>query len=140
VSEAASDPFRARWYYAGYEDAENWWIGGETREEAIAAGRQEYPEDSFWITCGSPMKHNLDVFYDDVHAVKCAFQNLNEDMFGEDDQGDPEAEWTQTQERDLARRLNETFAAWARENGHEKAYMLDLTPSEEIPALEEARP
>lgn len=126
--------FETRWYYAASEDAEHWYGAVATREEAIAAGRAEYPDEGFWVTAGTPMAHHLDVFDDDLDGVVCAFQNANEEMFGEDGQGDPENDWTDAQCKDLAARLNATFAQWARENRFDRAYMLDMAFGEHVPA------
>ncbi len=130
--------FLTRWYYAGSEDAEHWFVGGDTREAAIQAGRDHYDgeQEAFAISAGTPMRHQLDPFTDDVEGVINAFQNANEEMFGENGQGDPEVDWTDDQCRDLARRLNATFAEWAKDHGHDKAYMLDLSKGEIVPAQE----
>lgn len=122
----------SNWYYASSEDAEHWFGARATREEAIAAGRAEYPDQAFHITIGDKMMHQLDVFDNDLDSVVSAFQNTNEELFGEDGQGDPETEWSDAARRDLANRLNDTFAAWAREHGYDRAYMLDLRAGEMI--------
>jgi hypothetical protein len=132
MTMTANDDFPARWYYASHEDSECWWGAKSTREEAIEAGLGEYPDEPFWITAGTPMKYDLHVFDDDLEGVISTFQNRNEDLFGEDGQGDPETEWTNEQCRELATRLNATFADWAREHGFHKAYMLDLAAGEQI--------
>lgn len=126
--------FTPLWYYANSEDSEHWFGAKATREEAVAAGRAEYPGEPFWITAGTPMRHSLEPFDDDVDSVICAFQSANEELFGEDGQGDPETEWTDTACRDLAARLNATFAEWAREHRYDRAYMLDLAHGEQVPA------
>jgi hypothetical protein len=122
------------WYYAGSEDAEHWFGALATRDEAIAAGKADHGQDPFWVCFGCKMKHALDVFDDDLDGVTCAFENANEDMFGEDGQGSPEEEWTDKQRKDLAARLNATFAAWAKEHGHDRAYMLDMRSAEQVPS------
>lgn len=128
------DRFKTRWYYAGSEDAEHWYAAGETREDAIEAGRVTYAgeQESFAISAGRPMRHHLAPFTDDVEGVASAFISANEELFGEDGQGMPEEEWSDEQCRDLAERLNATFAAWAKEHGHDKAYMLDLSAGEVV--------
>lgn len=126
------EDFPTRWYYAQHEDAEHWYGAKDTRDEAIEAGRLNYDGQPFWLCAGHAMAHNLDVFDDDVDGVISAFQRQNEELFGEDGQGDPETDWTDAQCRQLATRLNATFAAWAREQGFHRAYMIDFTSSEAI--------
>lgn len=127
-----AETFPTLWFYAGSEDAESWYGYKATREEAIKAGANEYPGEPFWLSSGAPMRHDLHVFDDDLDGVISTFQNRNEELFGEDGQGDPETDWTDTQCRDLAARLNATFAEWAHENGFDRAYMLDLKHGERI--------
>ncbi|HEX8555244.1 MAG TPA: hypothetical protein VF695_11100 [Sphingomonas sp.] len=129
-----NNPPVTRWYYSKTDDAEHLFGAKATREEAIEAGRAEYLGEPFWLSAGHKMLHNLDPFDSDVYCVISAFQNANADLFGEDGQGDPETEWTDEQCADLATRLNVTFAEWARQHGHDRAYMLDITSTEQVPA------
>lgn len=131
--------FPTLWYHARHEDAEHWFGAKVTRDEAIEHGRAEYDGEPFFICSGQSMKHDLTIFDEDLDGVVCAFQNRNEELFGEDGQGDPENEWTDTNRRALVDRLNEAFANWARECGYDKAYFLDMQQHETIPALPAAQ-
>ncbi len=127
--------FQTLWYHARHEDAEHWFGAKATRDEAIAHGRTEYDGEPFFICSGQPMKHDLTIFDEDLDSVVCAFQNRNEELFGEDGQGDPESEWSDVNRDTLVYRLNQTFAQWAEECGYDKAYFLDMQQHEAIAAL-----
>lgn len=117
------------WYFAGSEDSEHWFGALPDRDSAVSAGRDDYPE-GFWVCFGEKMPHVLEPFDDDLDGVASAFENDNEDLFGEDGQGSPGEDWTDDQRRDLANMLNATFAQWAVKYGHHRAYMLDMKVAE----------
>ena len=64
AATAASEEFPnpTRWYYSQSHDAEWWHRGGNTREEAIAAGRAAYPGEQFWICEAKHLVADCNVF------------------------------------------------------------------------------
>lgn len=121
----------SRWYTATALDAEFWFDGGDTREEAIAKGRARYGAETFWIGLGAPVANNLDIFDQAVTPVTLAFDDANEANYGEDGEGGP-THWGPEDCADLSRRLNVVFAAWAQEHGYERGWVLDFSEQHEI--------
>ena len=121
----------SRWYTATERDAELWFDGGDTREEAIAKGRTRYGTATFWIGLASARGNRLDIFDEAVTPVTLAFDDANEENFGEDGEGGPN-HWGPEDCADLSRRLNVVFAAWAQEHGYERGWVLDFAEREEI--------
>lgn len=129
----------ARWYFASEIDAEYWFGGSDTRAEAIEKGRFWAKGEAFWIGLGTASANKLDIFDTAVTPVTLAFDDANEENYGEDGEAGPN-HWDEDHCADLSRRLNAVFGAWAREHGYERGWMLDFTEQEEIrPILTLAR-
>jgi hypothetical protein len=65
----ATDP--ESWWYAQSSDAENWDMGGSTREEAIAEGRGSFPGEAFYVTQGErPTAAQFAEYFDAQRALE----------------------------------------------------------------------
>ena len=119
------------WYYASDPEAEYWLGGCETRDHAIDKGRAWAKGESFWIGLGTTPLNRLHIFDEAVTPVVLAFDDANEENYGEDGEGGP-AHWDENACADLSRRLNAVFGAWAGEHGYERGWILDVTELAEI--------
>lgn len=124
----------ARWYYASNSDAEYWFGGCDTRADAIEKGRAWAEGESFWIGFGTTPLNRLHIFDEAVTPVILAFDEANEENYGEDGEGGP-THWDEDACADLSRRLNAVFGTWAREHGYERGWILDVTDLAEVRPL-----
>lgn len=128
------------WYVARRPDSE-FWIGPcRSREAAIERGKVEYDVyDDFYVQEAEQTRNRLEIITDDDledadFSNAGFFSSLNEENFGEDGEGGP-SHWAEDHRKDLAKRLNETFAAWAKEHGYDKGFMLDFKGTAERIAM-----
>lgn len=118
------------WYHAPAATSEFWFGPSDTRDAAIAKGKERHGP-RFWISEGKPFENDLKVFEPNVAPVIDRFDTVNEQNFGEDGEGGP-LHWDEEACADLSRRLNAVFARWAIEHGYQRGWQLDLGDSEEI--------
>lgn len=94
------------WGFGESEYTEGWRTGGDTREQAIVAGRDAYPGQVFWIVHGhkpSPAEYMTDVDWilEDVIQRACDEAGEAAETFGDDVTDEAKAE------------LNELLESWA---------------------------
>jgi len=113
------------WWFT--QDEEHLWGCKPTRDEAIAAGSQEYSGEPFLICQGGHFRNTCDIF--DIDLIADRFNDANEDYAGEED---PSVGWTKEHSVELERELNAVMKAWAERHGYDRAYSIDCGDYERI--------
>lgn len=131
---AAPEPAPAwRWYYARQGDEP--YHPADSREDALAKGRQEFGVWGFVLCEAIPAPLHHDIF--DADEVLEQFEGTNEDHWGEAGETDP----TLAQRTELEQALAATLAAWRTRHGLYEAGLFAETRNEErVPAAARAVP
>lgn len=118
-----------RWFYANNHEAEWWYHGGATRDEAIAAAKASYPGEAIWIGEARRMTPGFKVF--DAEELR---ERLGEDeCWGEDGwEGDP---CSTEADAELESELSAVFERWFAKHCTLDGAQLDfIGQAEQVPA------
>lgn len=98
----------SKWYYTPDREESLWYEAGDTREDAIKQGMNDYPDYGFWIALCTKQDFAMNMTGQDVLEE---LQGHNEDIDGEDN----EFIWdstTKEQQNDLGEMVTAAIHAW----------------------------
>lgn len=98
----------SKWYYTPDRDGSPWYEAGNTREDAIRQGMNDYPDYGFWIALCTKQNFLMSLM---GHQVLEQLHGQNEDIDGEDN----EFLWdsiTNEQQDDLGAMVTAAIYAW----------------------------
>lgn len=121
-----------RWGYASDDEAERWTGAYATREEAIAAGREEFGVESFWVASGT--RPDAGDYFPDAHDMIETAEQVAYDAVGEASE-----DWSPTPSKEAREELEAFITAWANKHCPCDFWVADGV-REEIPALDACDP